>query len=460
MSRGDYTGEVISRGVPLPPGLRIVAKADFPNGASVYVSDQGHVYSFDAYGQTIGPQTPYFGGYFDLPPEGRQGQRTFVDIEANGAGYRLVANDVSGSEQSYYFDAPGDFDWSGPNSPPVAPAAPAPPAAARPGGGGGGGVGLPPITAPPTPSTPTGGAVTQPPPIGGGGTGVLPTPAETSTTGRSSSAFLRSALQRYGLESLYGWVDGLIRAGETDDEIYIQLYDRPEFRSRFQAIFARADAGLPPLSPEEVLQLEQTYRSVMRSAGLPGGFFDNPDDYVSLMVADVSPTELANRVEQGYSRVMRAAPEVRAAFAQYFGASGDAALAAYFLDATKATPVLMDMVEQAAVGGTGQRFGFAVDRDLATRLVSYGVTQQNAAQGFNTLADLAPLLNETVSETKDLQTMQEGLNAAFGLDATSRQALERRRLERAAAFAGGGGPAQSNKGVVGLGVSNLDSGGP
>lgn len=272
-------------------------------------------------------------------------------------------------------------------------------------------------------------------------------------------ASVGSLLRNYGLEELTPLVDGYIRNGMTWDEIQVQLYDTKTkagkvFDKRFPAIQLRRQSGLAPISPEEYVNYERQARQLMQSAGLPKGFYDGRDDYTNLLVKDVSLTELADRVNQGYAEVANAPAEIRQAFSNFFGASGDAALASYFLDAKKAMPVLDKAVRDAQIGGAGLQFGIDLALNRVEQIQGTGATYDSARQAFDQLSGLKPLFDETISETRDLTAQGEGVDAIFGLDAGAAKTDLQKRLEtRNAEFGGSGGAASGQQGVYGLGAA-------
>lgn len=257
-------------------------------------------------------------------------------------------------------------------------------------------------------------------------------------------------LRDFGLESLAPKVQSWLVQGLSEDEILFELRETPEFRQRFPAIFARQEAGLAPISPAEYVAYERQARQLMFQAGLPQGFFDDPSDFTDFLTKDLSLAELSSRIERGYQRVAQADPLVRQAFEAYFGVQGDQALAAYYLDPERALPVLERMTETAVVGGTGQRFGVGVGQQMAERVAAIGGAER-AEQIFTELGQTAAVFRETVDEDTDLDIGVEGVEAGFGLNATSGEKIRRRRQAREAAFGGAGEAGASGEGILGLG---------
>lgn len=279
-------------------------------------------------------------------------------------------------------------------------------------------------------------------------------PGIGTSSGEEALAELRSLLEFYQLDPAIAdqlWTNLVVEFGTpTEAQIDQTIRQTETFKTRYWAIEERRKQGLPAISPTDVLNYERTARSLMRAAGFPPGFYDSSEDFVDLLVKDVSAAELDRRIQRAYVRVAQAPPEVRNQFRQFYGADGESALAAYALDPDRAEPVLMQQVAAAEVGGYAQGFGFGIGRQTAESLAAYGVEGDEARRGFGALADIRPLFTETISEQEDLSAEVEGIESVFGTPGTGAQDVERRRRERAASTGGGGGAAQTRTGY-GLG---------
>ena len=283
--------------------------------------------------------------------------------------------------------------------------------------------------------------------------------AATTAAAGAASASAAALLTEYGLEDLIGIVDGWIRGGLSLEEAMLQLRNPASdagkiFDARFPAIQLRRKDGLAPLSPGEYVAYERRARQIMESAGLPKGFYDSRDDFTGFLVRDWSTEELSARVTEGFVEVANAPAEVRDAFGQFFGASGDAALASYFLDPGKSLPVLSEIVNTAKVGGAGRQYGFHVNADKARQVAQTGATFAQARAGFSTLSEMGSLFDETVGEGigNDLAAEREGVDAVFGTDQGQAKKKVLGRLdERVAAMSGAGGGAANESGAFGLG---------
>lgn len=271
----------------------------------------------------------------------------------------------------------------------------------------------------------------------------------------SARAIVTDYLNQYGLGSLADWAWSTIQqAGSVDlgmRVIKAELPSQAAFQARFPGIALRQQRGLPALSPAQYLQLEAQYREIGRGSGLPPEFYDDPTDLGALIGNDVSPNEFRDRIDQGFQRVAAAPPEVRDAFSRYFGVQGDTALAMYFTDPNKASPILMRQASQAILGGRAAQEGLALGVGATERLAT-SVGEQAAGAAISQASKLKPLTVETASELQDLTEEQAVLGLA-GTDAGFGQQLRRRAQTREAQMQGGGQQAVTQEGVLGAGTA-------
>lgn len=269
---------------------------------------------------------------------------------------------------------------------------------------------------------------------------------------------IRSLLERYGLGSLTAWAEQALRQNLSEEEVMLQLFDRPEFQAAFPEIEARrkkaADTGviIRPISADEILQYRESARAMMRSYGLPSSFYSQSSDFFNLIVNDVSVDELNTRLENATQRVWQAPPEVRTAFDQLFGTASDTALFSVFVDVNKSLPALENMLQEAEAGGAAARFGFQLTEQEMQRIADYNVgSYGDLLEGFGMLDRARGLFDETLYETVDLNVGEEGVETAFGIGPQG--ALEKRAEQRKAETSGSRGASAQREGVTGLGTA-------
>jgi len=173
-----------------------------------------------------------------------------------------------------------------------------------------------------------------------------------------------------------------------------------EYKDRFKGIELRRAKGLNVPSEAEYIGLENTYRQLMRTAAIPADLFDQPDDLANLIGNDVSPSELSARINEGYQAVAQANPEVVTQMRRLYGLQ-DGELAAYFLDPERTTPYLLRQARSAQIAGEAKlQAGQELTMTQAEQLATAGITQEQAQQGFQTIAQSQELFNPLAGSTE------------------------------------------------------------
>ena len=245
---------------------------------------------------------------------------------------------------------------------------------------------------------------------------------------------------KFGLGSLAPKVFDYIKQGYSADTVFLLLQETAEYKQRFAANEQRKKAGLPVLPPDEYLSIESSYRSILQTAGLPKGFYDQPGDFTSWIARGVSPTEIQSRVDLATQATTLSNPYYRDAL-RAMGIS-DSEMTAYFLDQKRALPMLQKAAATAAVGSAAIQQGLKFDQKYAELLATEGITVDEARKGYAqvaqdlpTLSRLGEIYGENVSQRDVEREVFEG-NAA--------PTEKRRRLasQERAAFQGGAGAAR------------------
>lgn len=203
---------------------------------------------------------------------------------------------------------------------------------------------------------------------------------------RDAYAALKGLFNSYGLGSLAGKIYDYVKNGYGADTIAILLQDTKEYKERFKGNEARTKAGLAVLSPQEYLATEAAYRQILNAAGLPKGFYDNPADFAGWIGGDVSPTEIQKRVDQAVAWTSQADPATLQALKSMYGVDA-AYVTAYALDRTRALPLLQKQARAAEIGAAAIRRGLAASRTDFENLATYGITGEQAEEGFGRIKD-------------------------------------------------------------------------
>lgn len=200
-------------------------------------------------------------------------------------------------------------------------------------------------------------------------------------------ALLMNEFSKYGIGSLASTIMSFLRKGYSTDRVAVELQDTPQFKARFAGNEARRKAGLPVLSPAEYLSTEDSYRQIMQAAGVPKGFYDNPNDFANFIGQGVSPAEVQSRVSAATDLINRNRPEDLAYFKQYY-TTGD--MVAFALDPNKAAPLVGKAFTAAGIGGSAAAQGIGIDKATAETLAGAGIDANSASQGFSQIKSDAP----------------------------------------------------------------------
>lgn len=204
---------------------------------------------------------------------------------------------------------------------------------------------------------------------------------------------------------------------------------------------------------------EDTYLAIVESYGdslLSVGV--NPDIFSTrfgeLIAGAVSPAEFASRVENVYTRVIDATPEVAQRMDEFYGTgfSTEAVLAS-FLDPDIGTAILEKRIAVSEVAAEASRRNFNLTLDFANRLYEAGTDTASEAARFFSLAENAlPTLSVLAARHADPEddfTLEDfAASEVFGSAAARRRTRTLLAQERASFTTG------SLTGVVGS-----DSGG-
>jgi len=260
---------------------------------------------------------------------------------------------------------------------------------------------------------------------------------------------LYTQFAQYGLQSLVEPLKNLIQEGVSPSEFTLRLRETDAYKKRFAANQTRVNQGLRALSEAEYIGLEDQYQDIMRRYGMPESYYKKGDlgtqaGFEKFIGFDVSPVELEDRIQTAQSRVFDANPEVAATLKQFYPGITNGDILAYVLDPKSALPELKRKITAAEIGAGAKIAGLATGLERATELASYGVTKEQAQQGFQTIADIVPRGGQLASiygEPAYTQTTAE--QEVFGLAGATEAAKQRRKLTalEQASFSGTSGMA-------------------
>ena len=210
-------------------------------------------------------------------------------------------------------------------------------------------------------------------------------------SGQSAYSILLAEFTRYGLQALVEPLKSLITSGASSAEFSLALQNTDAYKKRFAANQKRIDAGLSALSPAEYVALEDQYQNVMRNYGLPASYYTKDSmgtqqGFEKFLAADVSATELEDRIVVAQDRVLKANPEVAKALKSFYPDITNGDILAYALNPQQGLSDIKRKVTAAEIGGAAARSGLTTNVSDAEYLQRYGVTKETADQGYTTIA--------------------------------------------------------------------------
>jgi hypothetical protein len=264
----------------------------------------------------------------------------------------------------------------------------------------------------------------------GGGDGGGGISAEEAAKRVDWTEQLSLLFKNYGLSALAPKIKEFVQQGFTPDTVTLKLQETPEYKQRFIGNENRRKAGLPVLTPGEYLSVESSYKKILKDAQLPSGFYDQPDDFGKFIGADIAPTELQERVNIANQSLQNADKFYTDSLRTYYGLnSGD--MLAYALDPERALPVITRQQKAAQFGAEAARQGIQVAAPMAERFTGQlGVTQQEARQGFEQVAQILPEAQRLGAITPGAQPvgLEETTTAVFGGESSADYKQRIRRL--------------------------------
>ena len=272
--------------------------------------------------------------------------------------------------------------------------------------------------------------------------------------GQSAYDLLFEQFNQYGLGALIEPLKGFIQDGLSAAEFTLRLRETDAYKKRFAANQARIKAGLRALSEAEYIGLEDQYQNVMRNYGLPASYYQRGDmgvqqGFEKFIAGDVSAAELEDRIQTAQNRVINAAPSISKTLREFFPEISNGDILAYVLDPENSLGAIKRKVTISEIGGAAFEQALKSDVTRASELAKYGVTGQQARQGYQAIAELLP----SATKLSDIYQKQ-GLGAydqavaeqeVFGTAGAAEAAAKRKKLAQleTATFSGQTGRAGS-----------------
>jgi hypothetical protein len=253
---------------------------------------------------------------------------------------------------------------------------------------------------------------------------------------------LNNSFAQYGLGSLASKITEYVQQGYSADTVSLKLQETPEYKQRFAGNELRKKVGLPVLTPGEYLSAESSYKQIMRANGLPQGFYDSQESLAKFISNDVSPSEFQSRVNAAGLSLNNADPFYTQSLQEMYGLTQGEMLA-HVLDPQQALPFINKQVQAAQFGAEARRQGLSVNAPVAEQYANMGVTQKEAQQGFEQVAQILPGAEKLSQITAGAQPVGVGeiTSAVFGGEGSAayKQKLQTLSEQEKSRFAGQAG---------------------
>ena len=233
-------------------------------------------------------------------------------------------------------------------------------------------------------------------------------------------------------------IQDAMKAGYGPDQINLimpELEKTDAFQARFPGYQQRIKNGYNAISLNDYLNLEDQYHSILKSNGLPAGFYDDPSDFGQWIAGDVSPQELQTRVQIATDAAQKIDPTARNLLSTFYGLStGD--LASYFLDQSRSLPVIQRQYQTANIAAHAAKAGLAVnDITHYEDLLDQGVTDSQAAAGYGTVKTLTDVVGKSAAVYGQTFNQTDAEKDVFFNDSLKRQQI---MSQESATFGGKG----------------------
>lgn len=212
---------------------------------------------------------------------------------------------------------------------------------------------------------------------------------------KSAYDLLYSEFNALGIGGLVPELKNFIEEGISPAEFTLRLRQTDAYKKRFAANAQRINKGLRAISEAEYIAKEDAYQDIMRRYGLPETYYTRgemgrQEGFEKLIANDVSDVELEDRISTAQKRVLNANPEVAQALRTFYPGISQGDILAYTLDPSKAIEDIKRKVTAAEIGGAAVRAGLTTSAADAEYLQRYGVTKDQADQGYQTAAQIVP----------------------------------------------------------------------
>jgi hypothetical protein len=255
----------------------------------------------------------------------------------------------------------------------------------------------------------------------------------------TTPAWLQDLFNRAGLGDLASWYVKRIREGATEDQIAIEIYDQPEYKTRFPAMEALRKRG-QTITEGEYIQLERAYAQALSAYSLKGSAFDKKETYTRLIEADIDVQSLEERLADAQMVAQATDENIRKALAESYGI-GVTDLMQYALDPVGVGKDHVERVARSAtLQGLARTFSLNMSKAYSERLAMDTAFDNSTEADYRTALATVADLSESQSRLAAIEggrfTSEDAADVVVLKDAKKTLASRQRAQREAARFAG------------------------
>ena len=289
--------------------------------------------------------------------------------------------------------------------------------------------------------------------------------ATKESAGLTAAISVLSSVGVQGLVDVMAQIRDLYPDISSEDALSLLKFDKrfnAPYLARFSGNKKLMDAGYAPLDDKTYLATEQSFDKIFTAYGL--NQFKNFDRYANLIGNRVSAEELADRVSQGYNRIVKGAAETRDALNRLFPELNDSDFLGYVLDPVNQLPAIRRKIQAAEIGGAALAQNLSIGMQAAPavssgytnvartglgveELMAQGVDLAEARRGYEAVAGRLPTaekLSAIYGSTMDQYGRLQAEEEEFKGLASAKRARERLSAREIAAFSSDAGTGKAS----------------
>jgi hypothetical protein len=278
---------------------------------------------------------------------------------------------------------------------------------------------------------------------------------------KRQSAFevLKQRFTSFGLTGLADEIEkifkgeGKTKAGSaipiptSETGFYLALTETDAYYQRFGKVNeARVKSGYTALDERTILGMEDEYQKVLKSYGMPAGFYDTPEDFQEFLTNNLSEVEVADRLQASRQFAQVVDPNIKDQLKTMYNID-DNMLTAYIADPEKGQKLLTSLAGKSLTGAAALLSGLTAEAAKVAEGLGAGELrfqeQQQRFGAAQTIAERGSFLSQ-IERAEQQFGEKEAVDITFGGLEQSRKAAERLASRERARFGGAAGTTTSS----------------